>query len=289
MFDFSYATAAQILAEVKSNTPSAASIAKALKAGWFVTGRIDELRKITFAPERDTHWYDVPEYKLVNERTVLLTQRPLLEVDEVTLPDGSTWTAGVEFFMWPRAETPRTGLLLASSVDTDDLEPGEGDDETFHIEGVFGWHSEYARAWVNVTALTADPDVGGTILVVTSAANLSEGMLLRLEEEYVGIVSISDNNVTVKRGIRGTTAVAHAIDTTIEVFQPESTIVRAAQRWAAMLFDRTGAFEQVTLDGLGGAVQFPPNVPDDVRAMLDDGPWNPVYERRGTGVYYAQP
>lgn len=284
--DISYASVDQIQAEIKTNTPTAASIALALAAGRFASGRIDELEKNTFAPVREVHWYDVPEYQLVNDRVILLTQRPLLEVETVTLPDASTWADGTEYTLWPRGRTPRTGLLLASTVDTDDLEPTAADDATFNIDGIWGWHSDYALAWSNATTLSAGVNDSVTVLPVTSAAALSEGMMLRLDDEYVAITSITANNLTVIRGIRGTTAAAHLISAVVAVFQPETTVVRAVQRWAAMLVMRIGMFEQVSFE-MTGIVQFPPNMPPDVKAMLDDGLWNPIYERRGQGIYRA--
>lgn len=284
--DISYATVAAISDEIKSNPATANSTALRLAAGKFASGRVDETQKKTFAPERAIHPYDVPEYQLVNERLVLLTQRPLLEVESVTLPDDSTLSAGTDYALWPRYRTPRTGLLLSTSVDTDSFEPDTGLNAALRIDGLWGWHSDYDRAWINATTLSAGVNDTVTVLPVTSAAALSEGMLLRLADEYVGVVSITGNNVTVKRGIRGTTAAAHLADVTVAYFTPEDTIARAVQRWAAMLVTRLGAFEQVQFE-LNGIVQFPPNMPPDVAAMLDNAPWNPTYIRRGIGIYRA--
>lgn len=284
--DISYASAASIRAEIKSNTATSASIALALAAGTFASGRIDETQKMTFAPERAIHPYDVPEYQLVNERLVLLTQRPLLEVESVTLPDDSTLVLDTDYALWPRYRTPRTGLVLSTVVDTADLEPLAALNASLRIDGLWGWHSDYTRAWTSVTTLSAAVNDSVTVLPVVSAALLSEGQLLRLEDEYVGIVSIDTLNVTVKRGIRGTTAASHIISTPVALYSPEDTVERAVQRWAAMLVIRLGAFEQVQFETMG-IVQFPPNMPPDVAAMLDNAPWVPTYLRRGQGIYRA--
>ncbi|KKK65617.1 hypothetical protein LCGC14_2972320, partial [marine sediment metagenome] len=56
--------------------------------------------------------------------------------------------------------------------------------------------------------------------------------------------------LTVVRGIRGSTAATHDAGTQIDVFKPESVIVRAARKQTAFKLARAGQFKRVSFDGV---------------------------------------
>jgi hypothetical protein len=101
----------------------------------------------------------------------------------------------------------------------------------------------------------------------------SVGQLLLLETEWCEVIGVntSTNVLTVIRGARGSTAAAHVINTTINIFYPEPAIVRAAVRWASYLYARRAVFEKTTLQfGQGGqySAVMPMDVPEEVRNIL---------------------
>lgn len=275
-----YAPLATVRLEINPSASNTAEDEYGLDAAQFVTRRIDEVKKLSFAPYKHPYVYDVPEYILVGDRTVMLTQRPLLEVTSVTLPDASTLVLNTDYVLWPRGETPYRGLLLADTVDTTDFEPTAALNASLTILGIWGWRSEYAYAWVNTTTITTD---SGATLAVTSSANLSPGMLIRAGTEYLCIETVVNaTSITVTRAIRGTTQ-ALQTGVALYVFNAEPSIVRVTQRWAAYLHSRRGTFSTVSYDGVE-QVQFPPDIPADAQRVLDNGEWSAVYERRGTGL-----
>ena len=111
-----------------------------------------------------------------------------------------------------------------------------------------------------------------TTLNVSDGTLFSIGQLIRIESEYLAITAISTNALTVVRAIRGSTAASHVQTTAIDIWKPEPAIVRAASRWAAYISKRQGHFQTVTIDGLGGATQFPQDMPKEVENILNELP-----------------
>lgn len=154
------------------------------------------------------------------------------------------------------------------------------------VTGTWGYRTRYTTdAW----KISGDSvqDLGGinaavSTIKVTNASGaqydgttprFSPGQLLLLESEWIEVVAVNTttNTLTVLRGARGSTAAAHVINTTINIYYPEPMIVRAATLWAAYLYNRRGIYEQVTLQmGQGGAYSatYPLDTPEEVRNIL---------------------
>jgi hypothetical protein len=101
----------------------------------------------------------------------------------------------------------------------------------------------------------------------------SRGNLLRLvsggNTEFVRVLDTSgQDTLKVDRGVNGTTAVEHPLNTPIGVWYPEEAMIRAVSRWVAYLVASFGRFDQITVDGLGGATKFPTDIPDEVKAIF---------------------
>ena len=90
---------------------------------------------------------------------------------------------------------------------------------------VDGKSQQSGNQTVGTTAATAINEnpfaVGDTTLTVDSGSALTDATYIKIDDEILGITNISTNNVTVTRGELGTTAAAHADDTSIyKHFQP---------------------------------------------------------------------
>lgn len=107
-------------------------------------------------------------------------------------------------------------------------------DQTVVLDGTFGYHRnpdamfEASGTTVQNNPLTSS----GTTLSVGSGQGSSFEILqyLRVEEEYMMVTAISGDDLTVRRGVNGTTATAHAQNTAIEKYVPLPEIENEARR-----------------------------------------------------------
>jgi hypothetical protein len=131
------------------------------------------------------------------------------------------------------------------------------------VNGVWGYHRAYARAWLAVDTLAAAivtttattftvVDVGGAD-VYGFTPRISAGNLVKIDNEIMEVIAttIATNIVTVRRGVNGTTAAAHIIAAPVSTWQTDDNIRRATARQAGMLYARRGAYEQQTITDVG--------------------------------------
>lgn len=248
----------------------------------YVTQRMtEELPQVSFLPRLETRWFDPRQF--VNGGDVagreLYLDRALLEVVSVVDGDGTTLAAET-YTALPRAGWPKWSIRL------NDLDAGwtipsaSAAADAVAITGVWGCHSQYPNAWLAVDSVQ---DVGGisasaaTVTVAAAASadpygrapRLSPGMLLRIDDEYLALMSVVGNVVSVLRGQHGTTAAAHAPGATVEVWLVEPTIALAAARWASYVVKRRGEFADSALEPAGVLVtRYPKDMPHDVAGTL---------------------
>lgn len=117
------------------------------------------------------------------------------------------------------------------------------DQATISIEGIWGYQdAQYAmenEAWVDTDEVVEDGGITSTVttLNVDDADGIDGrgetrfvvGRLIRIDNEFMEItdISTSTNKITVKRGVRGSTKVAHEEGTTIKTWHVVDDIVEA--------------------------------------------------------------
>ncbi len=148
------------------------------------------------------------------------------------------------------------------------------------VTGVWGWHDDYANAW---KASGETIPVGGitssaTTFTVANASGADEwnlsprfqvGQLLKVDAEYMHLVGITSNTLTVVRGANGSTAASHTASAPIFVYVPPIDIVEITLRWAGWLYktEDAGDFGGAT-PAQSGAANIPPSLPADLVAVL---------------------
>jgi hypothetical protein len=269
-----------------------------LKALALASERIPIIKEYEFEPLLEARTFDALGYHISPDGLELgLGNNPLLEVVSIVDGDGNTLTAynrstKVGDYYLPGNHTPYTKIQLAASSGKNwTIFDGEYID-AISVTAYWGFRSRFNEGWIsaNDTVLDNPLLVGATTLTVADAdgadvygytPRFSIGQLLRIESEYVEVsgVNTTTNALTVRRGVRGTTAAQHAQATAISVWQPEPVINRAALRWGAYLYSRQGKFEQVVIEGDVTTV-FPPDAPTEVENILRELPdyesWLPV-------------
>ncbi len=277
----SYATVDQIWDEQTPVSKSAVTTVqnqKALEYGQAVAGKFDEQRGFSFAPTIDTEYRNVVE---TIERgrikgALLYLDTPLLSATTVTLGDTTELTEGTDFRLHPRGKTPAEALrMINTAISWTDRIDKTSD---LSILGEWGWRPDYANAWVDSNDSVQGASLTTTQLTVTVTdadgkdtqgliPRFSPGNMIRIDSEFMSVVSIASEVLTVVRGIRGSTAATHANDAQIDVFKPDIAVVRAARRQAAFDLARTGKFTRVTFDGVN--ITVAPDIIPEVQKIIE--------------------
>lgn len=158
------------------------------------------------------------------------------------------------------------------------------------VSGVWGYHDDYARAWV--TSGDAVGNVGGisaaaTSITVTNAnASASDlqsprfqaGQLIKIDDEYLDVLSVTATTLTVQRGVNGTTAAAHDAAAPISIWRAMDNVVMAVLRLTAWRYRQKDAnvFDTTTILGTGIRIT-PGAVPPDVEVLIPS-PTHLVYD-----------
>jgi len=280
---FTYATTDQFFDEQPPPSElgvSAPTKQKILEYGQRVVGKFKQRFGFEFAPLLDTKYQNVVDAlvgDLIKGMSLYL-QYPLLSITSVTLGDGTSLVENTDYRLYPRGQSPAIALRLINTS----LSWTSRTDNTSEIEivGIWGWHSDYDNAWVSSgDEVKDDPNISATATEITVAdvtaadgwgltPRFSPGQFIRIEDEYLSIVSVDIGNkkLTVVRGIRGSTAASHVLDTPIDTFKPDNAIVRAAQKQAAFDLARAGQFKRVTFAGL--RIEQLPDISPEVEQIL---------------------
>lgn len=131
------------------------------------------------------------------------------------------------------------------------------------ITGVWGYHPNYDAAWrTSGDSLTTGIDAQITTLSVNNASaadsggvapRFQVGQLIRIESEYLHVIGIAANVLTVVRGANRSVAVSHVATTPITIYTLPADLVEMTLQWAAWLLrlEDTGDL------GGSGAVGYP--------------------------------
>lgn len=232
------------------------------------SARVEQYKECEFEPLHTTRAFDAIGGHIVDNGQTLLLARPLLEIESITLGDGTALTAD-DYILYPKYETPKRKIVLKTHTWTGYEDTPEQANE---IAAVWGYHTDYASAWVSLSALTEDVDSSETAIDVTvsSGALFSPGMLIRFgsTDDYARVTVVTDDTLTVERGQNGTTAAAHLTGVTVSYWQPYHIAQRATQLWAGYAYVRRAAYETASYDGLA-TVTFPAAMPGRVKDELD--------------------
>jgi hypothetical protein len=259
-------TLAQAKTEINTNVDGQdANIYNAIRD---VSARVEQYKECEFEPLHTTRAFDAIGGHIVDNGQTLLLARPLLEIESIALGDGTALTTD-DYILYPKYETPKTKIVLKSHTWTAYEDAPEQANE---IEAVWGYHTDYASAWVSLSTLAEDVTSSETAIDVTalSGALFSPGMLIRFgsTDDYARVTAVTTDTLTVVRGQNGTTAAEHLTGVAVSYWQPYHIAQRAAQLWAVYAFARRGSFESATYDGVT-TVTFPLAMPGRVKDELD--------------------
>lgn len=213
-----------------------------------------------------------------NRGTLLLRGVPPLMAFSAVTADGSTVTSTVEGY--PSGVSPIQMLRMTSAGCSWQSYISGCDPAYAEISGTWGYHSDYANAWLGLDTLVGNLNASASTFTVNDvdgddpygfAPRISRGTLLKLDDEFVLVTdtNTSTNVVTVRRGYAGSTAAAHTTGITIYGWQVEEPIKRVTQRQAALLYARQGAFQVETVEGIG-SISYPQDLLKEMAQTIQE-------------------
>ncbi len=107
------------------------------------------------------------------------------------------------------------------------------------VTGLWGWHERRAQAWQGgVDRLQDDSPAAAATLRVTDGGRFQPGQLLRLDDEYLRLLSrdAAGHRLQVQRGAQGTTAAAHSRGSALDLYQPPPAVTLLCLRLASWLY-----------------------------------------------------
>lgn len=283
-----YCTLTEAKAELKATTPGNAQFAAAQDERLLrhIRQVTDRVNLIMTGHSRRQHFWPTIETRQtlidaahVNSRmnTFLLDQNsPLLGITTVTA-NGTAITSAAEGF--PQGVSPIRTLRITSSGDYWYSYLTCADPGYVSIAGVWGYHSDYANAWMQAdtlsAAITTTTETTFTVSNIDSSdlfgfsGRISAGSLVKIDSEYMLVtgVDISTNVATVRRGQQGSTAATHLVSAPVYTWQTEEPISRVVARQSGLLYAREGAYQVEILDGVG-TISYPQDLLAELKATL---------------------
>jgi hypothetical protein len=185
--------------------------------------------------------------------TDLILPDDLLSLSSLTNGDGGSINLGDVQTVPSHADLPTSVLHLINGVS---FIYSESPINAVSIAGTWGWHDRWTKAWRDSSDTVQDNPLSdsATALTVTDADGVDSdgfsprfqvGHLLQIESEYLRVIAVNTttNQLTVQRGVNGTTASSHVQTTTIDTYQPVPAIRDLCVRYAELLFNSIGIFD----------------------------------------------
>ena len=183
----------------------------------------------------------------------------------------NSYTENTDYRLYPLNDFPKTEVRIMSGGSYSGF--ASGVNKGIEIAGVFGYGDEVdatpyftsGDTVQNTTKISA----GGTTLAVTAGTNFGIGQTVRMETEQCYITSISSNNLTIIRGVNGTTDADHNNGVTIYIHEYPMPIVQACLITTMRAWKRKdSAYQDVVGGGALGTVITSKGIDPDVAETI---------------------
>ena len=194
----------------------------------------------------------------------LVTATTITSYKQTARTTSETLAEGVanDYLLMPYNESPKTILKL----NEDTTKGFYGGQKTLTILGSWGYTNDTEQ----ITALNgAVSSTTATTVAVDSATDLSPAETILVGSEQMYVTGISSNNLTVERGVNGTTASTHADDLAVNSFLYPVEITQACLDLAKIIFRDRDMGTTQTLGTSEGSVTRATEEANDVLRAID--------------------
>jgi hypothetical protein len=222
--DYTTLDAVKSLADTTGTTDDA----EYLKMIQQASREIELISKRLFYPRIDVLTFDTPE----DGDSLILPDEDLLSITTLKNGDGST-IPNTDYKLYPLNRTPKYEIVITNPTGWLLNSLGRRDG-AIEITGIYGYVDHYADAWENTGAvlINAMNDAVTTSVSCTSGI-FKVGDLIQIGAEwmYVRSIQYSTNDIlTVLRGVNGSTAVSHLINSAISRYSIHPSIQSVCKR-----------------------------------------------------------
>lgn len=237
-----------------------------------------------FYPNIITKHYDHPS----NDVTRLNLFDDLLEITSLTTENGATNITVSDYVLAAAkgdyGRTPYSQIQLLENATVTAFTYDGTIRKANALTGIWGYHNEWSEAWEDSGDSVQDDPLSSSATVIT--VNDADGddinglpfrfkaqQLLRIENEYLWLIYVNptSNQLTVRRGMNGSTAASHTQGKAIEVFQPMADLRLAIEALVTYLYKRRASIGSETDRALAtadGILVLPNSLPDEVTLNL---------------------
>jgi len=256
-----------------------------------VSRRIDAImasKRPFFAPYIETRKRRAVSVAINSTERTFTFDSALLELSGVSVND-SALTVPSQVYGYPDADMPPFNALQLADYAASWYSVCSGCNgaalPVISISGTWGYHRDYENAWVAVDVLQANINDSVTSIEVADidgidkygfTPRISAGNLIKIGNEMMEVTATypeaddpdADDDVTVIRGVNGSTAAAHAQNDVVYVWYPEWQIRSVTARQAALMYARRGGYNAVTPGD--GNTTYPPDLLQELLGVLQD-------------------
>jgi hypothetical protein len=221
-----------------------------------------------FYASAETHLFDIPRVDYTDRDTVFLDD-DLLSVTTFLNGDLTTIT---QYILKPANSTPYYAIKLRDTS-TVGYEPSSAGsyERVLSIEGVWGYHTRYAGAWVQAGTLAAAiTTTSATTATMTAGHTLAAGQIWKIDNEYLQGIVLGNALTFNRRGDNGSTAATHLISAPVYVWNPEISVTSACQQITNSFYKKRFGenVSGVATITASGVVLTPADVPTSALKML---------------------
>jgi len=132
-----------------------------------------------------------------------------------------------DYILYPLSDYPKIRLEISPNSDYSAF--AQGVPKGVEISGVFGY-ADSATPYKAKTALdeAGNIDASATQFTVDAGREIKIGQTIRIDDEQMFVEDVVNNEIYVKRGVNGTTAVNHDDDSVVYVYTYPEDIEQAA-------------------------------------------------------------
>lgn len=274
-----YCTLDDARRELGQNTTNTDDDARMLVYIRNASQRIDNLLGWRFEPVKETEYLGIGMTAINSAWRTIALPGWAVELNSVTVYNTAlTITTHVRGF--PVNRTPFKHIQLTStSSDWYRTYADASYDPFVIVNADWAYHDNYTQAWQAEDTVEDVAGINATVTTITvndaDGANwrnetprFSAGQLIKVNSEWMRVTAVNtaDDELTVQRGVNGSTATAHALNDDISVWYPVDDIRRVVARQASLLYKRRGAFEAPNQYGVGNG--YPADLDADLLGVI---------------------
>ena len=264
-----YATVTQLKAQIKIT----ATTDDVILLGMLETASrwIDDHCKRAFYAMTDTRYWNQDDVDYSDPLKLWVDD--LLAVTSINLDndlDGTyedTLAAG-DYDLWPYHGYPKLAVML--NDETGDYGEWPEGRKPIQIIGTWGYGDKAsASPWLAVASVGTVATTTGTTLAVTNGADFEAGNTILVGTEQMYVTAIATNNLTVVRGVNGTTAEIQAGAAMSKAQYPEN-VKQACIMIVGRLYKRSeGSFYTSISNPITGTIETYKGNDPDVNTLLE--------------------